>query len=148
MLIYFFKINNVFIKYSGIQRLRENPQQIPIIRPKVNEPPIIPLVQRHMQNTEPIRDEFQGRRSEIYDLICDNIGFKWRDLGRKLNIQEGQLENIEMTYRDCNTKVHMIFELAAKIRPNESFLNRLLVALEGSRRLDLARKIRGRLNIQ
>lgn len=101
-----------------------------------------------MKNTEPIRDEFQGKKDEIYDLICDNIGFKWRDLGRKLDIQQGQLEKIEMTCRDFNTRCHMIFELAAEIRPNESYLNRLLVALKGSRRPDLAREIRGRLNIQ
>lgn len=54
---------------------------------------------------------FDRSRIAIYSRIAENIGRKWRDLGRELDVDEGALDRIEEEHRNGNTadKVYAVF---------------------------------------
>lgn len=59
---------------------------------------------------------FEQSKVSIYRLIAEDIGKKWRALGRELNVREGQLDRIDEEHRGGNTadKVYAVLALFAE----------------------------------
>lgn len=44
----------------------------------------------------------------VIDLICDDIGHKWKDLARRLEIKEGTILEIDGIYRNSSAKCRAV----------------------------------------
>lgn len=84
-------------------------------------------------------------KSEVIELICSDIGYKWKDLARSLEIKEGIIYDIDTAYRINAVKCRsMLEEYENTIKPCE-LNSKLLTALVKARRRDLAEKVQDRL---
>ncbi|KAI8121413.1 Death domain-containing adapter protein BG4 [Lucilia cuprina] len=83
------------------------------------------------------------KRAAIYKLIASEIGTDWRCLGRELDICQGEMDNVEIQYRDLKTRVYKLFQIFEEddsIDPKKHVLI-ICQALDQCRRKDLRRKV-------
>ncbi|XP_037820178.1 fas-associated death domain protein [Lucilia sericata] len=83
------------------------------------------------------------KRAAIYKLIASEIGTDWRCLGRELDICQGEMDDVEIQYRDLKTRVYKLFQIFEEddsIDPKKHVLI-ICEALEQCRRKDLRRKV-------
>ncbi|KAM7357692.1 fas-associated death domain protein [Cochliomyia hominivorax] len=83
------------------------------------------------------------KNAAIQKLIASDIGTDWRCFGRELEVCQGDLDNIEINYRDLKTRVFKLFQVFEEndaIDPKKH-LHIIMKALEECRRKDLCRKI-------
>lgn len=79
----------------------------------------------------------------IQKLIANDIGTDWRCFGRELEVCQGDLDNIEINYRDLKTRVYKLFQVFEEndtIDPTQHLM-KICEALDECRRKDLRRKV-------
>lgn len=85
---------------------------------------------------------FDSVRPAVYRLIAEEIGKRWRDLGRELRVSEGRLDEINETHRNSTAnKVHAVFAQFEERTPRRQQCQMLLDALEQVPRRDLRRQV-------
>lgn len=85
---------------------------------------------------------FYQQRPAAYRLIVNEIGKKWRELGRELGLSEGQLDAIDAKHSEAmGDKVHALLALFEQRTHQRELCGNLLAALEKVRRKDLARGV-------
>lgn len=97
---------------------------------------------RRPSSPQNLGDLFTENRLQIYGLIAAEIGKKWREFGRELNVSEGQLDAIDAKHRESMVdKVHATFnKFEEKTKPRNRY-HAILKALEQVRRKDLVRSV-------
>lgn len=81
------------------------------------------------------------RHQQIYKIIATEIGRKWKDLGRELEITEGILDKIELEENNIGERVYKILKEFEEYCPLHQRSAKLNQALIECRRKDLAKKI-------
>lgn len=113
--------------------LREELQQTQII-PPVLSPVVI--------NDPTDLNKFQDRKHIIYKMISEDIGRKWRDLGRELRIKEGQLDDLEIKYSNSSKlRALEIFKMFEDKGDPKSIVLDICEALIQIRRNDLRKEV-------
>lgn len=98
---------------------------------------------RHLNTNECQATQIdEQRRQNVYRLIADEIGKKWRELGRELNVAEGHLDAIDIRHRESmSDKVHAVLaKFEERVRKRDQY-RVLLEGLEKVRRKDLVRDV-------
>lgn len=92
--------------------------------------------------TTPLQNSFDRHKHRVYKLVADEIGKKCRDLGRELNVPEGEMDRIQGRYRDdIHSQMYAIFELFESRVDCTDKSSRLCDALREIRRTDLAKRV-------
>lgn len=86
-------------------------------------------------------NKFQERKHIIYKLISEDIGRKWRDLGRELKVKEGQLDDLESKYNTSKSRTLEIFRMFEERSDPRSIVVDILEALIQVRRNDLRKEV-------
>lgn len=74
--------------------------------------------------------------------MAQEIGKKWRELGRELSVPEGEMDRIQERYRDdIHSKMYAIFELFESRTDCRDKGSRFCEALKEVRRTDLAKRV-------
>ncbi|GJQ86533.1 putative death domain protein [Trypoxylus dichotomus] len=85
------------------------------------------------------------RPDNMYDaisyIIGRDIGYKWKDFARGLKIREGEIDNLEIRYRDVSERIGCILNTYQRTCPTNHFRTNLLRALCEARRKDLSQGI-------
>lgn len=82
------------------------------------------------------------KRSRIHKLIREDIGTKWRDFGRNLELKEGKLDSINYEHNEVECKVNEIFKVLQGQRLDEfMYVEKICNSLIDSRRKDLAKEV-------
>ncbi|KAF2903816.1 hypothetical protein ILUMI_02368 [Ignelater luminosus] len=88
-------------------------------------------------NNQPVLNlQHRSRRNQIFDCIVEQIGYKWKDLARNLDIVEGRIDELEERYKTIAERTRQILLYHETLYP-ETWLPLLLEALNRSRRNDL-----------
>lgn len=84
---------------------------------------------------------FERHKKQIFKIINEQIGKKWKDLGRELDILEGKLDKIELENPNISDRIYRILtEFEEQFPPYERSA-KLIDALQECGRRDLAKKI-------
>lgn len=86
-------------------------------------------------------NKFQDRKHIIYKLISEEIGRKWRDLGRELKIKEGQLDDLESKHNTSKSRTLEIFKMFEEKSDPRSIVVDICEALIQVRRNDLRKEV-------
>lgn len=85
---------------------------------------------------------FLNKKHNIYKTVAEEIGTKWRELGRELGLKESQLDQIHAQNRDDITnKVYEILRKFEEITLPRNYYNTMCNALTDVRRRDLTKKL-------
>lgn len=122
------------IEYS---HLSESIQQSPSLAPSKQSSP---TKAEEYTSTSPITYDQQRA---IFNLLTREIGKKWRDFGRGLELAEGDLDEIELKFSvDLKSRILEILKRFANDNSESIiFLQKLMNALTLARRNDLKREI-------
>lgn len=82
------------------------------------------------------------KKSKIQELIRDDIGTKWREFGRNLQIKEGKLDSIDYEHKEIERKIDAIFNvLEGQCLDEFMYVEEICNSLVVSRRKDLAKDV-------
>lgn len=82
-------------------------------------------------------DNHQDLYQTINELVATDIGNKWKDFARALNIKEGKIDELDEKYRSIPDRVYKILQLH---RSNPVNTNRAKYILSVSHALTKARR--------
>ncbi|XP_065360359.1 fas-associated death domain protein [Calliphora vicina] len=102
-----------------------------------------PTVNKNKQEAVYAQVLTKEKRAAVYKLVAGDIGTDWRCLGRELEVRQGEMDNIEIQYRDLKTRVYKLFQSFEEddsIDPKDH-LRLICRALDNCRRKDLHRKV-------
>lgn len=120
-------------------RLSEELQQQMHIKPQPVRP-VVPSQQNYVTASQ-FTDE---KRTAIYNRLSRELGRSWRDLGRKLRISEGVMDDIETQFpNDLKSRILRLLQVFEEDECNDprQLLLQLCQALAGCGRNDLRRKV-------
>lgn len=120
-------------------RLAEELQQKMHIRPQ----PVRPVVPSQ-QNYVTVAQFTDEKRTAIYNRLSRELGRSWRDLGRKLRIPEGVMDDIETQFpNDLKSRILRLLQVFEEDECNDprQLLLQLCQGLAGCGRNDLRRKV-------
>lgn len=100
-----------------------------------------PPLQSVVINNPTDLNKFQNRKHIIYKVISEDIGRKWRDLGRELKIKEGQLDDLESKYNTSKLRTLEIFRMFEERSDPRSIVVDICEALIQVRRNDLRKEV-------
>ncbi|KAK4886946.1 hypothetical protein RN001_003217 [Aquatica leii] len=81
-----------------------------------------------------------SQKEQIYELICNELGIKWKDFARALEISDAKIDEMEERYRLMSERIRKILMFHENSLSSVTWLP-LLEALSKSRRNDLRIKI-------
>lgn len=81
------------------------------------------------------------KRAMIEEIITEEIGSYWRDLGRNLKVREGKIDEIDATNATVKSKVLKVLEIFDHNVDKPKWFYKLCEGLEQARRKDLSRSI-------
>lgn len=131
------------VNFYQEQRLAEELQQQLHISPRRAAPaaqPSAPLQQNYVTVAQ-LTDE---KRTAIYTRLSKELGRSWRELGRKLRISEGSMDDIEAHFpNDLKSRILRLLQLFEEDECNDprQLLLQLCQGLAGCGRNDLRRKV-------
>lgn len=131
------------VNFYQEQRLAEEVQQQLHISPRRAAPaaqPVAPLQQNYVTVAQ-LTDE---KRTAIYTRLSKELGRSWRELGRKLRISEGSMDDIEAHFpNDLKSRILRLLQLFEEDECNDprQLLLQLCQGLAGCGRNDLRRKV-------
>ncbi|XP_031340504.1 FAS-associated death domain protein-like isoform X1 [Photinus pyralis] len=83
-----------------------------------------------------------SRRKEIYDIICSEIGMKWKDFARSLNFSEANVQEVEETDRLFSDRLRKVLACYENMHNGANWSwTPVLDALSKCRRNDLRKQI-------
>lgn len=124
------------VNFYQEQRLAEELHQKLHIKPQ----PVAPMQQNYVTVAQ-FTDE---KRTAIYNRLSRELGRSWRDLGRKLRISEGVMDDIETQFpSDLKSRILRLLQLFEEDECNDprQLLLQLCQGLAGCGRNDLRRKV-------
>lgn len=124
------------VNFYQEQRLAEELHQKLHIKPQ----PVAPMQQNYVTVAQ-FTDE---KRTAIYNRLSRELGRSWRDLGRKLRISEGVMDDIETQFpSDLKSRILRLLQLFEEDECNDprQLLLQLCQGLTGCGRNDLRRKV-------
>ena len=90
----------------------------------------------------PTSSSYNSVKCKIYELLRNEIGRTWRDLGRYLKLHESELDEIDEKYpKDLKSKITETLRLGENKFNGNDFIPFLCTILSDIRRNDLRRKI-------
>lgn len=104
-------------------------------------PEVPPPLQSTVINNPSDLSKFQDRKHKIYKTISEDIGRKWRDLGRELKVKEGQLDDLESKYNTSTSRALAIFTMFEEKSDPRSIVVDICEALIQVRRNDLRKEV-------
>lgn len=80
-------------------------------------------------------------KERVYEVIMANIGSKWSDLARALNINEGRIDELGEVHKRISDRVREILCYYEKFCDQRRWKSGLLEALTTARRNDLRKRV-------
>ncbi|XP_031340506.1 FAS-associated death domain protein-like isoform X2 [Photinus pyralis] len=100
---------------------------------------------RQQNYTQPAANNIEpdvSRRKEIYDIICSEIGMKWKDFARSLNFSEANVQEVEETDRLFSDRLRKVLACYENMHNGANWSwTPVLDALSKCRRNDLRKQI-------
>ncbi|KAG5865702.1 hypothetical protein JTB14_002693 [Gonioctena quinquepunctata] len=116
-----------FNNYGALRVSAEIPTQpMPLHRfqQNPNEPPVLPSLQR-----DPVE--------RVIVLICSEIGQKWKDFARSLEVREGPIDELEAKYATISERAREILRFHRQNAGEQMWKMLLYDGLDRARRKDL-----------
>lgn len=131
------------VNFYQEQRLAEELQQQLHISPRraASAAQPVPPLQQNYVTVAQLTDE---KRTAIYTRLSKELGRSWRELGRKLRISEGSMDDIEAHFpNDLKSRILRLLQLFEEDECNDprQLLLQLCQGLAGCGRNDLRRKV-------
>ncbi|KAJ6633124.1 hypothetical protein Bhyg_15879 [Pseudolycoriella hygida] len=93
--------------------------------------------------TEESFEQFEKKKLKIHQVVRTEIGRKWWEFGRHLEIKMGRLDEIDEEHRSVARKVDSIFKALEEQNYNQfTYVDKICSALTDTRRTDLCTEIR------
>lgn len=126
------------------QRLAEELRnQLHINPQRVLQPPVASGTPAP-QNYVTVAQFTNAKRAAVYKIISEQLGRSWRNLGRKLSISEGDMDEIEVRYpQDLKSRILRLLQMFEEDECNDprQLLLQLCRGLSECGRKDLRRKV-------
>ncbi|KAF5296263.1 hypothetical protein FQA39_LY12600 [Lamprigera yunnana] len=97
------------------------------------------IYENHVKNIETSAVTVSNRE-EIYDLICNEIGRKWKNFARPLGVGNAKIDEIDDAYKLISEKARKVLECYESKHNLRTWVP-ILEALSKSRRVDLRLKV-------
>ena len=93
------------------------------------------ILKHFFRNTQEINEE-------DIDVVCTHLGYKWRDVGRRMKYSQGQLENIDADYPRLRDKAYKLLIMWRDREANRSSVANLTRLLMKTGALDVVSNLR------
>ncbi|KAL7733766.1 hypothetical protein ACLKA6_011492 [Drosophila palustris] len=128
-----------FNQYQEQRLAEELQQQLHISPQRIPPQPVAP--QQNYVTVAPFTDE---KRAAVFKKISQELGRSWRDLGRKLGIGEGAMDEIEARFpQDLKSRILRLLQIFEEDECNDprQLLLQLCRGLSDCGRKDLRRRV-------
>lgn len=94
----------------------------------------------NLSSTEQCNED--SLHQKVYSIISADIGKKWKDMARGLNIKESELDDITLKHpKDLKSQVFSVFQIFEEREDKRDLMRMICNALESARRNDLRQKV-------